>query len=61
MSWTDLLDRLSGLVGIEPRYYDLTGVKHETTIESKVLVLSALGFDVSSIAAVRTSNATMAM
>ena len=55
MSWSEIVDRLAGVAGLEPWYYDIAGVKHETTLESKVLVLSALGFDVSSIAAARTS------
>ena len=55
MSWTEIVDRLAGVAGLEPWYYDIAGVKHETTLESKVLVLSALGFDVSSIAAARAS------
>jgi 4-alpha-glucanotransferase len=55
MSWTDLVDRLAGIAGLEPWYYDIAGVKHETTVESKVLVLSALGVGVSSIAAARSS------
>src|SRR4030095_15292297 len=55
MSWAELVDRLAGIAGLEPWYYDIAGVKHETTIESKVLVLSALGFDVSSVAAARSS------
>jgi len=59
MSWMELLDRLAGVAGLEPWYYDIKGVKHETTVESKVLVLSALGFDVSSIAAVRSSFARL--
>src|SRR5262245_61697104 len=59
MSWTDIVDRLAGVAGLEPRYYDIAGVKHDTTIESKVLVLSALGFDVSSVAAARASLARL--
>jgi 4-alpha-glucanotransferase len=59
MNWTELLDRLGSVAGLEPLYYDIKGTKHETTIESKVLVLSALGFDVSSIASVRTSLARL--
>src|SRR5262245_36493684 len=59
MSWTEILDRLAGVAGLEPWYYDITGVKHETTLESKVLVLSALGFDVSSIAAAHASLARL--
>ena len=55
MSWMDLVDRLAGVAGLEPWYYDIKGTRHETTIESKVLVLSALGFDVSSIGAARSS------
>ncbi len=59
MSWMELVDRLAGVAGLEPWYYDLAGVKHDTPVESKVLVLSALGFDVSSIAGVRTSLARL--
>jgi len=59
MNWTDLVDRLAGVAGLEPWYYDLAGVRHETTGESKVLVLSALGFDVSSVAAARSSLARL--
>jgi 4-alpha-glucanotransferase len=55
MSWMEIVDRLASVAGLEPWYYDIAGVKHETTIESKVLLLSALGFDVSSIAAARSS------
>jgi 4-alpha-glucanotransferase len=50
-----LLDRLAGVAGLEPWYYDIKGSRHETTVESKVLVLSALGFHVSSISAARAS------
>ena len=59
MSWMGFVDRLAGVAGLEPWYYDLTGVRHDTTVESKVLVLSALGFDVSSIAGVRASLARL--
>lgn len=59
MSWMDLVDRLAGVAGLEPWYYDLTGVRHDTTVDSKVLVLSALSFDVSSIASVRASFARL--
>ena len=59
MSWTELLDRLAGVAGLEPWYYDIEGAKHDTTVESKVLVLSALGFDVSSIGSVRASLARL--
>ena len=59
MSWTELLDRLAGVAGLEPWYYDIKGTKHETTVELKVLVLSALGFDVSSIGSVRASLARL--
>ena len=45
MSWAELVDRLAGVAGLEPWYYDIAGVKHETTVESKVLVLSAFGAD----------------
>src|ERR1700682_1202285 len=55
MNWTELIDRLAGLAGVEPRYFDLQGQRHETTVAAKVLVLGALGFDVSSIAAVRAA------
>lgn len=59
MSWTELVDRLAGVAGLEPWYYDLAGTRHETTVESKVLALSALGFDVSSIAAVHAGLARL--
>lgn len=59
MSWTELLDRLAGVAGLEPWYYDIKGTRHETTIESKVLVLSALGVDVSSIGSARASLARL--
>ena len=53
MTWLDLVDRLSALAGIEPWFYDLRGKRHETALQTKVLVLSALGLDVSSIAGAR--------
>jgi 4-alpha-glucanotransferase len=59
MTWTELVDRLAGVAGLEPWYYDIAGIKHETTTESKVLVLSAFGFDVSSVAAARASLARL--
>ena len=59
MKWTELIDRLAGLAGVEPWYFDLQGRRHETTLAAKVLVLGALGFDVSSIAAVRAAVSTM--
>src|SRR5258706_3772592 len=52
MKWTELIDRLAGLAGVEPWYFDLQGRRHETTLAAQVLVLGALGFDVSAIAAV---------
>jgi 4-alpha-glucanotransferase len=59
MSWSTMLDRLAGVAGLEPWYYAISGVKQETTLESKVLVLSALGFDVSSLAAAGASLARL--
>jgi (1->4)-alpha-D-glucan 1-alpha-D-glucosylmutase len=59
MNWTELIDRLAGLAGVEPWYFDLQGRRHETTLAAKVLVLGALGFDVSSIAAVRAAASAM--
>lgn len=55
MSWMNLVDRLAGVAGLEPWYYDIKGTKYETSVESKVLVLSALGFDVSSVGSAHAS------
>ena len=49
--WAQLVDRLSVLAGIEPFYFDIQGNRHETTLESRVLVLGGLGLDVSSLQA----------
>ena len=49
MTWLDHVDRLCLHVGVEFSYYDIGGTRHETSLETKVLVLSALGYDVSSI------------
>jgi (1->4)-alpha-D-glucan 1-alpha-D-glucosylmutase len=51
LSWSELIDRLAALAGIEPWYYDLSGQWHETTQATKILVLNALGFDASSATA----------
>src|SRR5258705_150090 len=59
MNWDELIDRLAGLAGLEPWYFDIRGRRHETTLAAKVLVLNALGLDVSSIAAARSSIAVM--
>jgi 4-alpha-glucanotransferase len=57
MSWTDDIDRLAGLAGIEPSYFDIYGGHHDTPVTTKLLVLGALGFDVSSIPATRAAIA----
>src|SRR5258705_2115413 len=59
MNWDELIDRLAGLAGLEPWYFDIQGRRHETTLAAKVLVLNALGLDVSTIAAARSSIAAM--
>ena len=53
MDWPELVDRLAVLVGIEPSYHDIHGTRHDAPPETKNLVLSALGFDVSSRTAVQ--------
>ena len=55
MTDEDLLDRLASLVGIEPFYFDIFGGRHETSLETKAFTVSALGFDVSSVQALRTA------
>jgi len=57
MNWSELIDRLAALAGLEPWYFDIQGRRHETTPAAKVLVLNALGFDISSIAAARSAIA----
>jgi len=59
MNWSELIDRLAALAGLEPWYFDIQGRRHETTLAAKVLVLNAVGLDVSSIAAARSSIAAM--
>jgi 4-alpha-glucanotransferase len=59
MSWRATVDRLASVAGLEPWYYDISGTKHETTLESKILVLSALGCEVSSLAAAKAGLARL--
>jgi 4-alpha-glucanotransferase len=59
MRWSDLVDRLAALAGVEFFYFDVGGKRHETALETKVLVLSALGFDIGSIGAAAASLAAM--
>ncbi len=59
MKWSDLINHLAALNGIEPWYYDIQGKRHETVLSTKVLVLSGLGSDVSSIAAAKASIALL--
>jgi 4-alpha-glucanotransferase len=40
----DSLSRLAEAAGIEPRYWDIHGILHETTDETKRTLLAALGF-----------------
>ena len=49
MTHEDLLDRLASLAGIEPSYFDIFGQRHEASVDTRTSILSALGFDVSSI------------
>jgi 4-alpha-glucanotransferase len=49
MTWIELVDRLCLHAGLEFAYFDIAGQRHEASVETKVLILSALGFDVSSI------------
>src|SRR5258706_10245263 len=59
VTWAALVDRIATLAGVEPWYYDLRGERHETSLGSKVLVLSALKLDVSSIPAAKASLAAL--
>lgn len=49
MTWETLLARLAALVGIESSYTDVYGRRIDTPLDSKVRILAALGFDVSSV------------
>ena len=49
MTREGLLDRLASRAGIEPSYFDIFGQWHEASFETKASILSAMGFDVSSI------------
>lgn len=49
------LDRLAGLAGIEESYWDIFGEFHETGVEVKQSILSAMGFDCDRPEAVRRS------
>jgi 4-alpha-glucanotransferase len=55
MSWEGLLGRLASFAGIEPFYYDVQGHRYEASIPTKACTLAALGFDVSSIAALEAA------
>lgn len=55
----DPLSRLAALVGIEPAYFDIFGRRHETSVDTKARILAALGFDVSSIAALEAAVRAM--
>jgi 4-alpha-glucanotransferase len=59
VSWTELVDRVAALAGIEPWYYDLRGTRHDTTVGTKALLLSALKIDISSIPAAKASLARL--
>jgi 4-alpha-glucanotransferase len=49
MTRETLLSRLAALVGIEPSYTDVYGRRIDTSLDAKMRVLAALGFDVSSV------------
>ena len=58
MKWAELIDQLSVQMGIEPYYFDLRGNRRDTTLATKVLLLEALGCNVSSIPAAEASLRT---
>lgn len=49
MTWETLLTRLAALVGIKSSYIDVYGRRIDTSLNAKVRILAALGFDVSSV------------
>ena len=49
------LDRLAAEAGIEPHYYDINGVRHDTTAETKRLFLGRMGLPAETDAAVAAS------
>jgi 4-alpha-glucanotransferase len=59
VSWLDLVDQIAALVGIEPWYYDLRGTRHDTSLGTKLLVLSALKIDIASIPVAKASLAAL--
>jgi len=48
-----LIDELAELCGILPGYYDINGRFHTTTPETKVFILKAMGYDLSSSEAIK--------
>lgn len=50
-----LFDRLVSLVGIEPSYVDVFGERHQASTEAKIAILTALGFDVSSVQQIKAA------
>jgi 4-alpha-glucanotransferase len=55
MTWEMLLARLAALVGIESSYTDIYGRRVDTSLDAKVRVLVALGFDISSVSSLTTA------
>ncbi len=46
MGYVDLINNLANYYGILPGYWDIWGRYHETSLESRVSILNAMGFDV---------------
>jgi 4-alpha-glucanotransferase len=59
MEWSELIDRLAALSGIEPHYHDIRGRRHEATLGTKVQVIEALGVEVSSLASAEKAVAIL--
>ena len=57
MTWEMLLARLAALIGIESSYTDVYGRRIDTSLDAKVRVLAALGFDVSSVSSLTAAVA----
>lgn len=53
-SYNELLDELAGLCGIVPDYWDVFGVRHEASAETKQAILAAMRMRIDSVDALRS-------
>jgi len=51
----ELLDKLASLCGILPEYYDIWGKRHETSPETKIKILRAMGHDAENEEAIKNA------